>query len=533
MNLKIECPACSRQFQVSEDLSGKTVECGACDKRFRVEDQVIVKEKKRIYPGENKDALLDRLGRSPVKSAQPVNFQQANYVQNSKPEGAVPPKAGYSIAAGFGIVLILIYAFIFFTGTAASATMYADVSMLQRFVLAAFVGLLGFGLIVFGARNWRRSGIFLGLLLSGGLLALVATREVRLTPSLESDFSAEDASETAAVPAKNSAADMASELRLKPIEDALAAARNSGAAAPEKSVAGIYINDMRERHELPIMEFLRRQLAIPDSQTPVFFPRGDTAQLVLVEGLMVSYDEVYGAVSRIGRAKSYPELHLIVVDLDPNTFSEPNRELFDKLIDPQNPVFFKSNLDELSQVGIDRVKKAITRLANVPEEIELLFRPEITDKLVELLENEPDKELRIELSRALKKWGQGNSAAAAKVLSKVDSWLNAKLEIPKDIVDFVVENKTDGAVELVDTLWQREPLVWRDQYQDLGPMAEERLLEYVKGTDENLKLEAIKILHHVGTSKSIPFLEKIEANGNQQFQIYVTNAIAAIRKRSK
>ncbi|HAO94842.1 MAG TPA: biopolymer transporter ExbD, partial [Verrucomicrobiales bacterium] len=34
MSLRIQCPACQRQFTVDEELKGRTVECGSCEKQF-------------------------------------------------------------------------------------------------------------------------------------------------------------------------------------------------------------------------------------------------------------------------------------------------------------------------------------------------------------------------------------------------------------------------------------------------------------------------------------------------------------------
>ena len=42
MTVRIQCPACQRQFQVSEELKGRTVECGGCEKRFVVDEDAIL-----------------------------------------------------------------------------------------------------------------------------------------------------------------------------------------------------------------------------------------------------------------------------------------------------------------------------------------------------------------------------------------------------------------------------------------------------------------------------------------------------------
>ncbi|MGE9268691.1 MAG: hypothetical protein ACQKBY_11390, partial [Verrucomicrobiales bacterium] len=475
------------------------------------------------------DALLDRLGRTPRELRQPVGFQQASYANNVSAEALMPASPAQRAAAVGGLLLILGFALIFFLGTMTGSALFADVSKGQRLLLAGFVSLLGIGLVVFGAKSWRLQGSVLALLLSGGLFGLVLSREVRETPggaagaemeitlSPETDAGGE---ETLA----DSMERLMEKLRLSPLDEALA----GGSEA-----AGVYFRGIPDSHKIAVSQYLERSLKMAEEQIPTFYPRGENEELLVLAGLESDFDEVYTVVERLGELRSYPERHLLILDFDQGVFGDPDPALFRKLTDWKNPAFFKRNLDELDQVHADRVKKAVTRLAGVPSEAVLLFKPEIRAKLVELLHPELDSEMKVSIAAALKRWGAEDPDLARALGEKLQSWHQAGLSVPRELVALIVPFKEAETVALVNALWRKEPLRWRELYQELGREAEDSLLGTLEESGEaSLKLEAIKILHVVGTKKSLPALEAIAQSDDEQFAIYVGNALQAIRKRA-
>lgn len=528
MNLKIECPSCQRHFQVHEDLSGKMVECGACDHRFKVEKNLVVKEKEKFYPGEHHDDLLDRVGRSPVRSEAAVSFQTANY--NQQPDDYSPASPTQKVALLAGAGLILGFTALFFIGTMDLGGLFSEVPKNSRYLLAGFVILLGGGLITWGARNWRDRGILLILVLAGLLLTLVTIREVKTMPGTKD----EDLGNFAPAPEIDEDAEkaaMISRMHLKPLDDAIEKARAQGISQPESTVIGIYIHGIGESRELSVTQYLSRQLSTASDAPPLFLPRNDTDALVIVEGLLIGNDEIFTVVSRLGKTFEHPQLRLLEVKLSPDTFEDPGPENFEKLNDYKNPAFYNRNLLELDQVNFERVKSAIERLANLPPDAEPLFKPEITRKLVELLGQETDPDSREALSRALRRWNSTEPAVIDQAGAIAKNFAKRGEPVPEALVDFLIAAGYDGVGELVDALWLENALAWHDQYLALGPAAEPRLITHLRNASPDVQKAAIKLLHNLGGAASVQALAPLESAQDPEIQILVVNALKAIRGR--
>ena len=103
MTLRIQCPACQRQFTVDEELKSRTVECGSCEKQFVVDEDAIVSERDRYFPGDIKKPGLKHYGagRSPVDPAPEVEFATATYSESATAADVIPPTPGRT--SDFGI----------------------------------------------------------------------------------------------------------------------------------------------------------------------------------------------------------------------------------------------------------------------------------------------------------------------------------------------------------------------------------------------------------------------------------------------
>ena len=100
MTLRIQCPACERQFKVSDELKGRTVECGACEHRFKLDESVTVARRDKFYPGEKRSRSLEGFGRSPGSTAAPVEFETAAYNQTQSVADYVPMSPQQMVATG-------------------------------------------------------------------------------------------------------------------------------------------------------------------------------------------------------------------------------------------------------------------------------------------------------------------------------------------------------------------------------------------------------------------------------------------------
>ena len=534
MNLKIQCPKCSKRFAVEKDLTGKTVECGVCDHRFSVKEDVIRKERSRFYPGEHREEdFLNRLGRD--KNLEDKNGEKTAPMPSFTPQldAIMPASAGQRIALACGLALMTLYGLLFFIGSS-EGSIFQDVLIGQRIILGSFVGALGAFLIIFGAKTWRKKAIIVSSLLFVGLLALIFMRPVYLTP-YTGEIS-DDSSE------KKQTVDLSQDLDTESLKARVGflgiqrkideMVRRHGPDG-EDYVVGIFVEDLTGRQYHEIEKFLIKVLNIPPSEGIGRYTRNDDRDsLLVISGFPLDFDTVARRCSeRLGEVRTYPEFRLMELKLAPTLFTEPSEGLLKKLIDSSHPAFFSHNLDELKALNPTRVKDAVTRLANLRPEIQLLHQDKIVAEFVRILLIEEDPELLSNLGKALRIWASGREACVKVASRNVKKWLKDDIIVPKSFVDYLVDNEAVDAPEIVDSLWAKAPELWSQQYIDLGSQVENRLLFHLEESPIRLKKSAILILGKTGTDKAIPALERIKSLEDTEVNIIAQSAIDSISSR--
>ena len=103
--------------------------------------------------------------------------------------------------------------------------------------------------------------------------------------------------------------------------------------------------------------------------------------------------------------------------------------------------------------------------------------------------------------------------------------------MPKSFVDYLTDNEAADTPSIVDLLWGKDPEKWSRQYENLGSSAESRLLFHLEESPLNLKKSAILILDKIGTSKSLPALQKLISSGDSEVKILAQDAIKSIKSR--
>ena len=539
MNLKIKCPSCERQFNVHEDLTGKKVECGGCDHQFKIGPEVVVAEKEKFYPGEHHDNLLDRLGKTPTYTSSPsdVQFQTASYNKSHSAESVMPATAGQNIALMAGLALFVFYALVYLVSTAGDKGMFTDMPIMKRYLLAGFVCAVATGMVFYGAKNWRWKSVLLSAALTAGILILVSIREVAVTPvsKVDDDFVVKPVVKEvdAEKEQKNQLDEHFESMSLYPIDEAIEKAKAKGLLNPEASVVGIYFKNYNEGLEEHITGYYRRKVGMGKDEAPLVLSRGDYECLMVLSGLDVDFDFIMTLTEKIGTTKSYPERRLIESEIDGLLFADPGRDLLKRLIDPENPAFYKRNLIELEHVNFNRVKQAVERLRNVPETAEKKFTPEISKKLLELIRTENDKKFREMAAEALIKWGKGDEELVARASRLILQWNNMGKEIPVPLIDFVVQNGSQDIAEILDKLWVGDPLKWRTPYENLGSVAESMAIKHLSGESIATRREAIKVLGNIGGRQALNALLKMDTSRDSELHIYGTNAIKSIQERLK
>lgn len=536
MNLQIQCPNCSKRFTVHEDITGKTVECGACDHRFPVTSETIIIEREKFYPGEHKDEFLSRLGKS-SPLAQGDGGAQAPPMQPggmAHVDSIMPASPGQSIAAATGVTMLVLYSLIFFFGTS-PGQIFQDVEMQKRFLLGCFVSVLGGGLVIFGAKNWRVKGILLAVVLVAGLMAMVVMRPVYITP--ESEVSNDDQEEGAVSNRLDDDVrdleDFLSEIDKKAMDRELARqeAKLDGRPADD-FVTGVYIADLRETQYQAIERYFRKKLSLPKSEALSVYKRnGDNDRFIIISGVPMDFDLMVRFCEFLGRTTSYPKSRVLDVELSARHFQAPSEDILDKLNNVENPAFFTQNLNELRNIDYERVSEAVRRLGRVPEEIELKNRDQIIEELLLLASEETGSTILSDIGQALKVFGKNSQVAVEKINRLIPHWMKSEIPVERTMVEFLIENNDPNVLVLIDRLWVDDPTKWDEQYGSLGGQIEDRMIFHVTESPEALRRSAISLLGQVGTAKSIPVLESMGQGTDQEARILAARALDMIKGR--
>ncbi len=530
MNIQIKCPKCQRLFQVGTEMKGKTVECGGCDTQFPVSESSIVSQRKResdrFYPGENKSNFLDRIARSQVREAQPVEFQTAAYAPNAKPESYLPPSGAQKMSVAGGIALLILALFFFFFASGKGGALQ-DVDLLRRIILGSFVSLIGGGLIISGAKNWRIRGILFALALIGGIFALIFIQPVHLTPSGDDrgdDFEISTPDPDTAQPPKNEEETLKKRVGLDQIERVIKESGN-----PE-SVIGIYCRPFQESYQQVLTNYFRRKLNLTKLQIPDLYYRESGRGLLLIYNqLDLSLDTIIEHAEALGGVTSHPSLRLIEIQLDSSHFAEPTEELYQRISDPEHPQFSEANLAELRHIDITRSQSAVKRIDNIPASIQLSYRPEMIKELLRLMAENRDFELREDIGSALKRWAGSDPAVAEKVGELIVS--ESDPDMPTSIIEYLLNAKASQVPFIIDILWAKNPLRWSEQYEALGSAVEDRLIFHLKNSPIKLQKSAVEILRKTGTSKSLSALRAAQATKDPDFKINLRRTIDVIESR--
>jgi len=538
MNLQIQCPNCTKRFTVHEDLTGKTVECGACDHRFPVKSESIIVERTKFYPGEHKDDFLDRLGKkSPLeKRGDEAVPMPRTRTQASMPQvdAIMPPSPGQAIAAGVGVSMFLFYGLIFFFGSS-QGQIFQDVDLASRFLLGGFVSLLGGGLIILGAKNWRAKGAMTAVILVAALLAMIAIRPVHMTPSGvvdEDPVEQPDTASTASDEAPRGLDDVVGKADQKALEREIARQSAKLDGRPAKNyVTGIYIADLLETQYQAIERYFRRNLEIPKSEALLVYKRNnDQDRFIIISGVPMDFDTMVRHCELIGRATSYPEARIIDVRISATIFQEPGKDLLEKLNNVEHPAFFSQNLNELRNIDFERVSEAVRRLSRVPAGLELSLEEQIIVELLRLAAQEDDPTFLSDTGKALEVFAKGSKAAVAKINRLVPFWMENGVSVPKSMVDFLIENDP-GAIALIDRLWAASPGEWDEHYAALGSQIEDRLIYHLQKSPIELQRAATSLINQVGTKKSVPALTALASADDPDLRILVARALNTVKNR--
>jgi hypothetical protein len=522
--LSIRCPGCGQRFKVGPELRDRMVECGTCEHRFRVNDEVVVRTKK-FYPGERRAPALDTFARVPRTTAAPAQstFQTIQYAPEPV-HRAIEPASPLRLVLGFSAVLVAIIVILLLIFGGSPGGMLYGTSQSKRLMLAGFTAVLS-GILLIAANPAVRGRAMLGALLTAvGLLSLpfVFTQgtvvagtgnETAVDAGEDPSAGATPDSPEGITPAKDdSLASLKKEVGYEPMARAL---------ETDPYAVGLWLRGLHEFHRLQVRDYIvRNSGADPSSH---MYPRsGD--YLMVVTGVKEDLAVLSRLCERFGEVRrTSTELRIIEVAVNNASFQEGP---LDKLADPTNPAFYELNKRELESIDLERARLAVNRLAPVEPK---LYRKDIVKRMGELIQ-EGDFAIQFEIGKALPKWsepGDGMEEIVRGVLEKIQPGG----EVAQSLVAFLAIRKDQASISLFDRLWLMEPNKWEENYAALGPAIEDKLLARFPETTVTQRMSAVRLLGQVGSSKSVPFLEKAVADADPEMKLLIQRALEAIRGR--
>ncbi|MEP2776963.1 MAG: hypothetical protein ABJQ29_12270 [Luteolibacter sp.] len=517
-NLSIRCPSCRQRFSVDPTLRDRMVECGGCDARFRINDEVIIRTKK-FYPGERIAAGLSRFQRVPMSAAAPEGLQPARYVDVSP--AAVGPVSAQRVLAGIlgvGLMLVTALYLIFSVGQQGSLS---AMSVGSKLVIACFVAVLGLGLLMYANPRTKKKAGFFGILMAAGLISIPFFFKGQPLSGNDPGKPVVEFNEPAfPVEEFSPEADLRKRFTTKPLEDEQ---ERLAKLSTDQQAFGIYLTNLIPRNIYTVRDYLIRDTEAGPSSHP--FPRDDGDYLMILTEVDKDFEEVALIAGKLGETtETYPEIGVIVVRVNNDQFEAGSAE---KLNNPNDPAFYALNQYELDNIDLDRVERAVDRLANVEPKI---FRSDISQKLVRIM-TQPGVNFHDVLAKALMKWAEEPGPAGEAALEVIRKRVATGDPVPESLVELVAKEEIGEAIPLVNELWLKSPGLWESHFAKFGPPIEPLILAQINAESAPLQRSAIKLLGRVGSAESLPALRKFINSDNAEVRVLTERSIEAINAR--
>lgn len=527
--LLIRCPSCGQRFKVGEDLRGRTVECGGCEHRFRINDDVIVRGKK-FYPGERKDPTLNRFQRVPLSMApSTAALPSVRYADAPDPVSFEPAAPQRVVAGVVGVIGMVFMALLLMFGSNRGGVLDGMITQ-NRLLMAGFTGLLGMILLIYANPKARIKAFLIAFIMTAGLVSLPFVFTAGSVPLANANGAppqpVSDPEDEKTPEEKNQAAEDKSILALReligtrPLEDEMERLATSGS---KKQVVGIWLRDLGQQNRLMVRDYFFRTT---EAETlPYYFPREKGDFLMLISGITMSLDEVARLAAGVGSIeKIYPEVSVVEVRVNNESFIEGAIE---KLTNRNDPAFYDLNKRELESIDLDRVSKAVKRLAEAEPKV---YRNDISRKLVQLLSSDW-VEFKAEVCEALQVWSETPGAAGDAALKEVKKLMDKNRQVPEEMIALIVKEKNPAVIPILDKLWSEKPVQWESLYAEAGPAAEPGLIQHLATADGALRQSLVRLLGKVGSEQSLPLLEAALPAADAELKVLIEKSSESIRKR--
>lgn len=526
MLLLIRCPSCGQRFKVAEDLRDRTVECGGCEHRFQINDEVIVRGRK-FYPGEREIPAFNRFQRVPLPGGEALHGGVQPIRYGNQPDAALlePASPQRIIAGAIGVAGMVVMALLLMFGASRGGVLDGMV-LTNRLLMAGFASFLGIVMLVYANPRARLKALAVGLLVGGSLMSVPFFFQVGSVPLQHRTVRTPEL----LAPPMEGAEPMATEGR------AVEALRNRIGTGPlvteierlaatgsSKRAAGLWLRGLSESNRYLVRDYILRVTAADPSSH--YYPRDGGDFLLVVTGITQSLQELAGLASVLGQAENiYPEISVVEVRVRNEIFIEGPIE---KLSKADDPAFYDLNKRELESIDLERVKRAVQRLAEAEPKI---YRSDVSRKLISLL-GEDGVDFKGDICRALAVWSEQPGPASEAALEVVKKLVGKNEEVPPEMVVLIVREKNAAVIPVLDELWFKNPGDWESLYADLGQMAEATVMRRFPQTSGAIRYSAVRLLGRVGGADSLPLLAAAGADADPELKVLLEQAQKSIRGR--
>jgi hypothetical protein len=294
-------------------------------------------------------------------------------------------------------------------------------------------------------------------------------------------------------------------------------------AGSRKQAIGLWLRGLSDSNRFLVRDYiLRVTQADPSSH---FYPRDAGNYLLVVTGVSQSLQEIAVLAAALGPTeRTYPEISVIEVRVGNEIFIE---ESIEKLSNKGDPSFYVLNKRELESIDLERVKRAVQRLAEAEPKV---YRSDISRKLISLL-GDDSVDFKGNICSALALWSELPGAAGEAALNVVKKLIAKNEAVAPEIVSLIVKEKNAAIIPILDELWFRDPMIWESIYADLGQPIEATVIRRFPETKGTIRYSAVRILGRVGGADSLPVLAAAVVGADAELKVLLDQALRSIRTR--
>jgi len=522
--LLIRCPGCGQRFKVQPDFRNRMVECGVCEHHFHIREEVIVRSKK-FYPGEKRHQGLSRFQRIPHAQSVAEPLTASAIYDEITPVPYFAPVSPQRILAGFfGVSAIILVALLLIFGSDHGGPL-DGMELTRKLIMAGFTSILGFALLLYANPNTRLAATLFGGILSAIVISLpfLITEGSSKTGEAE-DFAAltptDEVEEEEPDPEQIALNTMRERIGIRPLDQEIErlAATDSSAKA-----YGLFLVGLQESNRIAVRDYMFRVTSA--EPTSHIYPRDDGKYLFVLTGLEMNIERLAAIAGPLGTVRQIvPELSIVEIQVDNDIFIESPS---DKLINRDDPEFYELNLRELQSIDIQRIERAVTRLAEAEPR---MFRADITRRLRELMD-ESGITFHGTIARALGTWDEDQAGAAELATRTAVSLQQRGASPPAELIALAIKQPADDLIPVVLSLWRDNSLIWESYCVKIGPPIEESMLVEFQASEGSKKHSAARILSYVGGEASGQVLYEALETSDRELAVIINQALENIAKR--